>query len=572
MELVLAAHVLGDLVQHAIAVRLDGVGVGAEHALRRGVVRRELLLPVRQLRPRRRLEEGLLGHRQRVGVDERAAADADAVEDGHVLEEGHLEEALQAELGHPHPALEIPVGVREVRGGKALPLLEDEHLVALLREPQRRDAAAEAGADDDEVVVVVRHGRSRENQLKDSCAMISISQARQVLRRTHALRGRLAPAQRRRRATASSAPTARARPRFLRDPRRRRAGDRGQRQRSPPTARVGVLRQDRFLDDEQIILDVAMMGDAEVWDALQERARIVDHGDGDPGRLAELEDTLAHSTATRSRRAPPPSSRASASRIALAPPAALDALGRLQAARAARRRCSSAGPTCCSSTSRPTTSTSSRSAGSRSSSPATAACALVISHDQRFLDNVATHILDVDYGTITALHRQLRGLRAARRRPCATRKEAEIARAEKIIAAQARLRRALRRQGDQGQAGAEPAQADREDRGRGARGELAARAAVPLRARAAERRDVLEVDGLSQGVRRQAGAARRVAHRAPRREGRGHRAERPRQVDAAQDRHRTTSTPTPATVELGARGARRLLRAGSPRGARRTTR
>src|SRR6202012_1821907 len=28
-------------------------------------------------------------------------------------------------------------------------------------------------------------------------------------------------------------------------------------------------------------------------------------------------------------------------------------------------------------------------------------CALVISHDQRFLDNVATHILDVDYGTIT---------------------------------------------------------------------------------------------------------------------------------------------------------------------------
>src|SRR4029079_15497901 len=27
-------------------------------------------------------------------------------------------------------------------------------------------------------------------------------------------------------------------------------------------------------------------------------------------------------------------------------------------------------------------------------------CAIVISHDQRFLDNVATHVLDVDYGTI----------------------------------------------------------------------------------------------------------------------------------------------------------------------------
>ncbi len=59
--------------------------------------------------------------------------------------------------------------------------------------------------------------------------------------------------------------------------------------------------------------------------------------------------------------------------------------------------------------------------------------ALVISHDQRFLDNVATHILDVDYGTITLVHRQLLGLRAGEGgHPDA--KEAEIARAEKIIA------------------------------------------------------------------------------------------------------------------------------------------
>src|SRR6478609_7924257 len=61
-----------------------------------------------------------------------------------------------------------------------------------------------------------------------------------------------------------------------------------------PTARVGVLRQDRFLDDNKIILDLAMMGEAKVWNALQERARIVDHGEGDPSRLAELEDILAH--------------------------------------------------------------------------------------------------------------------------------------------------------------------------------------------------------------------------------------------------------------------------------------
>src|SRR3954447_19811791 len=36
-------------------------------------------------------------------------------------------------------------------------------------------------------------------------------------------------------------------------------------------ARVGVLRQDRFLDDRKIILDLAMMGESKVWGALQER-------------------------------------------------------------------------------------------------------------------------------------------------------------------------------------------------------------------------------------------------------------------------------------------------------------
>src|SRR5438128_736218 len=57
-------------------------------------------------------------------------------------------------------------------------------------------------------------------------------------------------------------------------------------------ARVGVLRQDQFLDDAEIVLDLAMSGDGPVWQALRERDRIVDHGEGDAGRLADLEDTL----------------------------------------------------------------------------------------------------------------------------------------------------------------------------------------------------------------------------------------------------------------------------------------
>src|SRR6187402_2579592 len=39
----------------------------------------------------------------------------------------------------------------------------------------------------------------------------------------------------------------------------------------PREARLGVLRQDRFLDDEAIILDLAMMGDTVVWKALTEQ-------------------------------------------------------------------------------------------------------------------------------------------------------------------------------------------------------------------------------------------------------------------------------------------------------------
>src|SRR4029078_13291233 len=59
-------------------------------------------------------------------------------------------------------------------------------------------------------------------------------------------------------------------------------------------ARVGVLRQDRFLDDQAIILDLAMRGDAVVWNALSEQKRIADSGGHlSAGRMADLEDQIA---------------------------------------------------------------------------------------------------------------------------------------------------------------------------------------------------------------------------------------------------------------------------------------
>jgi len=61
-------------------------------------------------------------------------------------------------------------------------------------------------------------------------------------------------------------------------------------------------------------------------------------------------------------------------------------------------------------------------------------CAVVISHDHRFLDNVCTHILDIDYETVTLYTGNYRAFTAAKI-AARDRKEGEIARQEKKIAA-----------------------------------------------------------------------------------------------------------------------------------------
>jgi ATPase subunit of ABC transporter with duplicated ATPase domains len=71
----------------------------------------------------------------------------------------------------------------------------------------------------------------------------------------------------------------------------------------PREARLGVLRQDRFMDDSARILDLAMMGDTTVWKALCEQALIIDEG-ADASGLADIEDVLrAHDGYTLEARA-----------------------------------------------------------------------------------------------------------------------------------------------------------------------------------------------------------------------------------------------------------------------------
>ncbi len=60
--------------------------------------------------------------------------------------------------------------------------------------------------------------------------------------------------------------------------------------------KVGILRQDQFAFDHMRVLDVVIMGNTPLWDALQERERLYDKGaemtDADGMRLGELEGVV----------------------------------------------------------------------------------------------------------------------------------------------------------------------------------------------------------------------------------------------------------------------------------------
>jgi len=201
----------------------------------------------------------------------------------------------------------------------------------------------------------------------------------------------------------------------------------------PRRARVGVLRQDRFLDGGAIILDLAMRGDAIVWPALEEQHRLTTAGGHvDAGRLADLEDVIAaHDGYTLEARASEVlDGLGIPTRLHRSPLSTLSGGFQLRVLLAQVL----VGGVDVLLLDEPTNHLDiltirwlEKFLGGY------AGCAVIISHDQRFLDNVTTHTLDLDYGTVTAY---TGGYSQAMLEKTALRERAEtsVARAEAEIA------------------------------------------------------------------------------------------------------------------------------------------
>jgi ATPase subunit of ABC transporter with duplicated ATPase domains len=200
-------------------------------------------------------------------------------------------------------------------------------------------------------------------------------------------------------------------------------------------ARVGVLRQDRFLDDDQIILDLAMRGDAVVWNALVEQRRLMEATgdvDVDAGRLADLEDLIAaHDGYTLEARASEVlEGLAIPTRLHRSPLSTLSGGFRLRVLLA---QVLVGGVDILLLDEQTNHLDILTIRWLEKFLAGYAGCAVIISHDQRFLDNVTTHTLDVDYGTLT-LYTGRYSQAILEKAAARERAETSVARAEEEIA------------------------------------------------------------------------------------------------------------------------------------------
>ena len=171
----------------------------------------------------------------------------------------------------------------------------------------------------------------------------------------------------------------------------------------PKSLQLGVLRQDHFQYEKEEILGVALMGDPELWHAMVEKEKILTRGedDFDVDRFSELEETVQRLDGYSAE------ARAATILEGLGLPTAIhrNPLSTLSGGfklRVLLAQVLAAKPDVLL-LDEPTNHLDILSIRwLEKFLHAFSGPVVVISHDHRFLDNVATRILDVDYGTVQA--------------------------------------------------------------------------------------------------------------------------------------------------------------------------
>jgi ATPase subunit of ABC transporter with duplicated ATPase domains len=205
----------------------------------------------------------------------------------------------------------------------------------------------------------------------------------------------------------------------------------------PKSVRLGVLRQDQFLYEDQEILSVALMGNEELWEAMHEKERMLARMDDDPDafdmdRFGELEETVQRFDGYTAE------ARAAAILEGLGLPEEVhrQPLSTLSGGFKLRVLLAQvlAGDPDVLLLDEPTNHLDILSIRwLEGFLQGFAGPVVVISHDHRFLDQVSTHTLDVDYGTVTLYPGHYTRFLEAKREEL-ERREKEIAAREREIA------------------------------------------------------------------------------------------------------------------------------------------
>ncbi|HZF13696.1 MAG TPA: ATP-binding cassette domain-containing protein [Thermoanaerobaculia bacterium] len=202
----------------------------------------------------------------------------------------------------------------------------------------------------------------------------------------------------------------------------------------PKRMKLGVLKQDHFRYEHMSILEVAMMGNHEVWEAIEEKERLLAHAEThfDADRYAELEDTiLRHDGYSLEAKAGEVlEGLGIVTEIHRQPLSTLSGGFKLRVLLA---QVLAANPDALL-LDEPTNHLDILSIRwLEKFLDEYKGLAIVISHDHRFLDNVCTHIVDVDYETVTLYHGNYTAF-VTGKQDNRDRKEAEIEKREKQIA------------------------------------------------------------------------------------------------------------------------------------------